>query len=143
MLKQTGTHAPDPCHASSLETAMQSPPVHSICSVESQRRGTAACQMNLQASDTIEVTMDTIHSGCSKAGPELLRTSTESLIFYLSDYNPTLQRSPKKGKIKNKINSTNVLQEAEGRRMCSAQLPCFSQFESEPLTFILSIEIGL
>lgn len=124
MLKQTGTHAPDPCHASSLETAMQSPPVHSICSVESQRRGTAACQMNLQASDTIEVTMDTIHSGCSKAGPELLRTSTESLIFYLSDYNPTLQRSPKKGK--KKIKSIALMSYKRQRQGGCAQHNCYA-----------------
>lgn len=40
MQKQTGSHAADPCHASNMETAVQSPPVHSICGLVLQRHGT-------------------------------------------------------------------------------------------------------
>lgn len=48
VLKLTVSHAPDPCHASSTETAVQPPLVCSICGLELQCHGTNVCQMNLQ-----------------------------------------------------------------------------------------------
>lgn len=67
----------------------------------------------------------------------------ESLIYHLFNYDPTLEISKTGEKNKEKINSTDVLQELETWRMRLAHLLCFSLFESEPLMSILCIKLGL
>lgn len=116
-----------------METAVWSPPVHSICGLELRRRGTRVCQVNLQALRWRWTQF--IWGAPNQVLNCYLKTSSESLTFHLS--NTTDSRYLQNW------NEIKVLQESAASRMCFAHVPCFSQFESEPLTFILYSKSGL